>query len=133
MNKEMNEIADAYSVKREKFLSIGIGAHGTIAIGISAHGVVAFGVIAHGIVSVGVIAMGVFSMGLVSMGLLTSGLVTMGLKAYGPQAMELMQPHNHEMDMNQDAVPPAVVDPEVVDEAGEEMMPGSDHSGNDGM
>ncbi|MEM9446827.1 MAG: copper resistance protein [Verrucomicrobiota bacterium] len=82
------------SPKKEKFFSVGIGAHGVVAVGISAHGVVAIGVIAHGIVSIGVIAMGVLSTGLVSMGLLTSGLVAMGIKAAGPASMELMMDHS---------------------------------------
>jgi len=138
MNNEMNQTIDSSPEKREKFISVGIGAHGTIAIGISAHGVIAMGVISHGIISVGVIAMGVVSMGLVSMGLLTTGLVTMGIKAYGPQAMELMQPHNHGMDnemgddMGSESMPFA--EPERIDEAEEEIIPEEpNHSDHDGM
>lgn len=96
------------SLRKQKKLSVGIGARGLVAIGISAHGVVAIGVSAHGIVSIGIVSMGVFSFGLVSMGVLSSGLVTMGIAAFGQQRMSLVQtqshqnsaPHHHTPGMN---------------------------------
>ena len=81
----------------EKFLSIGIHAHGVVAIGVSAHGVFSLGILSHGLVSVGVIAMGICSAGLVSMGLLSAGLVSMGLRTFGPHNMDLSQPHHGEV------------------------------------
>ncbi len=102
--EEKGERAD----KPRKLLDFGIHAHGVFAVGVSAHGVVAFGVLSHGVVSVGVITMGVFSAGLVSMGLLSTGLVTMGLQAFGPQRMQLGEPHQHHTDRSiSDATPVA--------------------------
>lgn len=73
--------------KGQKWLSVGMSAHGLVAIGVSAHGIIAIGVVCHGVVAIALVPMGIVSLGFVSMGIITAGFVSMGLITSAPVGM----------------------------------------------